>query len=247
MLKKRLIISLTFNDGILFRTKKFLPDYRYTKNFIDFWTADEIILLDVSRKKKLSESFLDIIKFFSNNCFVPLSVGGGIKSIEDVNMLFKTGADKVVLNSSTYNNPGLINKISKNYGSQAIIHSIDCKINSKGKHTVMVNNGSLDTKYSPIEWADIATQNGCGELLINNIDNDGSLLGYDLNLILSITNKFDCPTLALGGAGNWEHIYQLFKITNTSGACTQNIYHFTNESLKSAKNYLKNKQILVRE
>ena len=247
MLKKRLIISLTFNDGILFRTKKFHPDYRYTKNFVDLWTADEIILLDVSKKNKLSKKFLEIVKYFSLNCFVPISAGGGIKSMKDVSLLFKTGVDKVIINSSTYKNPNLVKKISKSYGSQAIIHSIDCKKKPEGNYTVMVNNGCVDTNYSPTEWANIATENGCGELLINNIDNDGSLLGYDLDLIFSITNKFDCPVLGLGGAGNWEHIYQLFKVTNVSGACTQNIYHFTNESLKSAKSYLKNKQILIRE
>ena len=141
MLKKRLIISLTFNDGILFRTKKFHPDYRYTKNFVDLWTADEIILLDVSKKNKLSKKFLEIVKYFSLNCFVPISAGGGIKSMKDVSLLFKTGVDKVIINSSTYKNPNLVKKISKSYGSQAVIHSIDCKKKPDGNYTVMVNNG----------------------------------------------------------------------------------------------------------
>jgi cyclase len=246
MLKKRLILVLTFNDGVLFRTKNFIADYRYTKNFIDLWAADEIILLDISKKNKLSQKFLDIVKFFSLNCFLPLSVGGGIRSFKDAVNLFKQGADKIVLNSSTYKNPDLIRKISKVFGSQSIIHSIDCRKIKKNKYEVIINN-ILKTNLDPIQWAKIAIQNGCGELLINSIDNDGSLLGYDLELNNFIVKKVNVPCLALGGAGNWDHILQLFKKTNISAACTQNIYHFTNESLISAKKYLKKNKVLVRQ
>jgi cyclase len=245
MLKKRLILVLTFNEGVLFRTKKFIADYRYTKNFIDLWSADEIILLDISKKNRLSKKFLEIVRFFSLNCFLPISVGGGIRSFEDAVNLFKQGADKIVLNSSTYKYPDLIRKISKVFGSQSIIHSIDCR-KIKKKYEVIINN-TLKTNLDPVQWAKIAIQNGCGELLINSIDNDGSLLGYDLELINLIVKKVNIPCLALGGAGNWDHILQLFKKTNISGACTQNIYHFTNESLKSAKEYLKKNKVLIRQ
>jgi cyclase len=172
-------------------------------------------------------------------------VGGGIRSLKDAVNLFKQGADKIVLNSSTYKNPNLIRKISKVFGSQSIIHSIDCK-KIKKKYEVIINN-TLKTNLDPFQWAKIAIQNGCGELLINSIDNDGSLLGYDLELVNLIVKKVNVPCLALGGAGNWDHILQLFKKTNISAACTQNIYHFTNESLKSAKEYLKKNKMLIRE
>ena len=246
MLKKRLILVLTFNDGVLFRTKKFIADYRYTKNFIDFWSADEIILLDISKKNRLSKKFLEIVKFFSLNCFLPISVGGGIRSFKDAVNLFKQGADKIVLNYSTYRNPNLIRKISEVFGSQSIIHSIDCRKIKKNKYEVIINN-KLKTNLDPIQWAKIAIQNGCGELLINSIDNDGSLLGYDLELSNLIVKNVNIPCLALGGAGNWDHILQLFKKTNISAACTQNIYHFTNESLKSAKEYLEKNKVLIRQ
>ena len=246
MLKKRLVLVLTFNDGILFRTKKFIADYRYTKNFIDLWSADEIILLDISKKNRLSQKFLEVVKYFSLNCFLPISVGGGIRSFKDVVNLFKQGADKIVLNYSTYKNPGLIRKISKVFGSQSIIQSIDCSKIKKNKYEVLINN-KLKTNLDPIQWAKIAIQNGCGELLINSIDNDGSLLGYDLELTNLIVKKVNVPCLALGGAGNWDHILELFKKTNISAACTQNIYHFTNESLKSAKEYLKKNKVLIRQ
>ena len=126
MLKKRLIITLTFLDGVLFRTKNFKPDYRYTKNFIDLWSIDELILIDIS-EKKFSKNFLELISFFSTNCFVPLSVGGGIKKVNDADLFFKYGADKIILGSNVIKEPKLINEISHKYGNQSIIQSIDCK------------------------------------------------------------------------------------------------------------------------
>ena len=245
MLKKRLIIVLTFNDGVLFRTKKFIPDYRYTKNFVDLWKADEIILLDIS-KKKLSKKFIDIVNFFSKNCFLPVSVGGGINNLKNIDLLFKNGADKIVLNSSTFKNSKLIKKASDIYGSQAIIHSVDIKKTNKNKYTVMINNGKFDTNLSPFQWAKIAIDNGAGELLINNIDNDGSLSGFDIDIIKKLSKKFKSPMLALGGGGNWEHFLELFKKTDISACCTQNIYHFTNTSLSSLKKYLQGNKINIR-
>jgi len=126
LLKKRIIITLTFLDGVLFRTKNFKPDYRYTKNFIDLWSIDELILIDIS-KKKFSKNFLELISFFSSNCFVPLSVGGGIKKVSDADLFFKYGADKIILGSNAIKEPKLINEISHKYGNQSIIQSIDCK------------------------------------------------------------------------------------------------------------------------
>ena len=126
MLKNRLIITLTFLDGILFRTKKFKPDYRYTKNFVDLWSIDEIMIIDLS-EKKFQSNFLDTIKFFSENCFVPLTVGGGIKNLENATTYFDHGADKIVLGSGSVIEGNAIQNISDIYGSQSIIQSIDCK------------------------------------------------------------------------------------------------------------------------
>tara|TARA_B100001093_G_C26760075_1_gene985269 strand:+ start:637 stop:1380 length:744 start_codon:yes stop_codon:yes gene_type:complete len=246
LLKKRLIITLTFLDGVLFRTKNFKPDYRYTKNFIDLWSIDELILIDIS-EKKFSKIFLDLINFYSTNCFVPLSVGGGIKKREDADLFFKNGADKVVLGSNSINQPNLINDISKKYGNQSIIQSLDCKkIGNKGKFTVMGKSSKSDLLKDPLECGLKALSYGVGEILINNIDNDGSLLGYDLDLINEISKKLECPILALGGAGNWQHILDLFLKTDISAACTQNVFHFTEESISSAKKFLKNNNIKIR-
>lgn len=245
MLKKRILLTLTLNDGVLFRTKKFNPDYRYTKNFVDLWHLDELILLDITKKNKLNKNFLENIKNFSKKFLVPITVGGGIKNLEDVEKVMEYGADKIIINTGLVQKPELINKISEKYGSQVLVASIDCKkINNEIK--LMINNGKEDSFKDPIDWASYCIKNGVGELLINSVNNDGSLLGYDINLIKMFSSKFNVPILALGGAGNWQHIYDLFKLTNISGACTQNIYHFTNQSLQSLKSFLISKKIDVR-
>ena len=247
MLKKRIIITLTFLDGILFRTKKFRPDYRYTKNFLDFWSIDELILIDIS-SKKFSYKFLDLVSFFSNNCFVPISVGGGISKKDDADLFFKYGADKIVLGSSTIDNPDLIHEISRKYGNQSIIQSVDCKkkINDRVSYDVFGKSGKNELKYDILKFAEKAISNGAGEILINNIENDGSLLGYDLDLINIFSKKIKAPILALGGAGNWQHILDLFLKTDVSAACTQNIFHFTEESIQSLKKFLKKNNINIR-
>lgn len=245
MLKKRIIITLCLQNGVLFRTKKFNPDYRYTKNFVDLWHLDELILIDIS-KKKFQKNFIENVKKFSKNFLVPLTVGGGIMKLDHVKALMEAGADKVVINTGAHENRKLLDTISTNYGSQAIISSIDCKIINK-RYCVMKNHGKELIKMSPVNWARECILSGAGELMINNIDNDGSLLGYDLELINMFSKKFKLPIIALGGAGNWNHFLDLFKKTDISGACTQNIYHFTNQSLLSLKSFLKKNGIIIRD
>ncbi len=244
MLKNRLIITLTFLDGILFRTKKFKPDYRYTKNFVDLWSIDEIMIIDLS-EKKFQSNFLDTIKFFSENCFVPLTVGGGIKNLENATTYFDHGADKIVLGSGSVIEGNAIQNISDIYGSQSIIQSIDCKKENEN-YKLTIKSGTILTDIDPIEASQKALKLGAGEIMINNIDNDGSLLGYDIDFLTNVSKKIECPVLALGGAGNWSHIVDLFKLSNVTGACTQNIFHFTEESISSAKNFLIQNEILVR-
>ena len=139
MLKKRIIISLTFKDGVLFRTKKFNPDYRYTKNFIDMWNCDEILLNDISEKNKQSENFLSIVKQFVSQSFVPISAGGGLDNIDKISRLFSLGVDRVILNSAIHKNYKLLKKVAEKYGSQSATVAIDCKkINNQYVH--MLNN-----------------------------------------------------------------------------------------------------------
>ena len=237
MLKKRLIISLTFLDGVLFRTKKFKPDYRYTKNFIDLWSIDELILIDIS-KNKFSKKFFDVIKYFSTNCHVPISVGGGIKSLENANEYFKFGADKIILGPNSNLKEDLIKKISEKYGNQSIIQTVDC-IKKDNSFVLMRDSGKNFLSNDIILFCKKSVEMGAGEILVNNIDNDGSLLGYDIDLIKLVSEKINCPILALGGAGNWQHIYELFKNTDISAACTQKHFSFYRRKYNICKKIFK--------
>ncbi len=248
MLKKRIIISLTFNDGVLFRTKKFKPDYRYTKNFVDLWNADEIILIDVSDgSNKQSQNFLKVVNFFIENCHLPITVGGGIDSLKKAKKVFELGVEKIIVNSSSYTNPQLTSLLASTYGSSSIVHSIDCKKSKDNKlYDIYINNGKTKVDQKSLEYLKKILSFNVGEILINNIDNDGSLLGYDLELINFFANHINIPLIVQGGAGNWEHFYEVLKLNNISGACTQNIYHFTEKSLISLKMFLKEKKINIR-
>lgn len=247
MLKKRIIISLTFFDGILFRTKKFLPDYRYTKNFIDLWNADEIILIDVSRyQDKQNEKFIKIIQFFIENCHLPITVGGGIDTIKKAKKVFDCGAEKIILNSSSYSNIHLTEKLVRIYGSSSVIHAVDLKKNKNNLYDIYIDNGKRIIEGNPIKYIKKILSTNTGEILLNSIDNDGSLLGYDLQLINYISKYINVPIIVQGGGGNWDHFYDVLKLDNVSGACTQNIYHFTEKSLISLKKFLKKKNIKTR-
>ena len=178
MLKKRIIITLTFLDGVLFRTKNLFLIIGIQKILLDYG-VDEIILIDIS-KKKFSKSFKEIINHFSKNCFVPISVGGGISKIEHADDYFKNGADKIILGSKIILNKEIISKISSKYGNQSIIQSIDIKKNESSEYNLVINSGKELTKINPENAIKTALENGAGEILINNVDFDGSLLGYDL-------------------------------------------------------------------
>jgi imidazole glycerol-phosphate synthase subunit HisF len=248
MLRKRLITVLTFNEGVLFRTKNFEPDYRYTHNFIDAWSVDEMIILNITRNNSSKDDkFFDVISKFASNCFVPLTIGGGIRSLADVKNFLDAGADKVVLNTGALKNPDLISKVAKIYGKQCIVISIDVKKNANGAYEVYDTFGTRNTKKNPVLWAKEAESLGAGEIMLNSIDLDGSLLGYDLQLCQKVVKKLEIPLLICGGAGNWKHFAAALKEGNVSGFCTSNIYHFTETSIKSAKLFLKNKGFNIRE
>ncbi len=177
MLRKRLITVLTFNDGTLFRTKLFEPDYRYTHNFVDSWLVDEIVMLDITRnedgKKSDNKPFLDVVTKFAHDCFVPLAVGGGIRTLDDVKTFMAVGGDKVVINSGAVERPELISEIAEAFGSQCVVLSIDARKNDQGGYEVYAACGSTPTGKNPATWAKEAEELGAGEIMITSIERDG--------------------------------------------------------------------------
>jgi len=247
VLRKRLITVLTFNDGILFRTKLFQPDYRYTLNFVDAWSVDEVVVLDVTRPPSDGRpAFRSVISEFARKCFVPLAAGGGVRTLDDVREYLSVGADKVVVNSAALKRPEFITEIADRYGSQCVVVSIDARRNPDGGYEVYSDFGKAATGRAPDDWASEAASKGAGEILITSIDRDGSLQGYDLDLCRLVSDAVTVPVLICGGAGNWDHFVDGFEHGGASAVCTSNIYHFTESSIKSAKRRLAQKGVSVR-
>jgi len=246
MLRKRLVTVLTFNDGTLFRTKLFEPDYRYTHNFVDAWSIDEIVMLDVTREPAPDrQAFFDVAAEFASNCFVPLAVGGGIRTLDDVGRYMASGGDKVVVNTGALQRPGLITEIAESYGAQCVVLSIDARRNDDGGYEVCGTFGREGSGWDPVDWARRGEELGAGEIMITAIERDGSLEGYDLELSSRVAEAVGVPVLVLGGAGTWKHFVEALEI-GADAVCTQNIYHFTESSIASAKSFMAKKGYEVR-
>ena len=247
MLRNRLISILTFNDGVLFRSRNFNPDYRYTLNFVDGWSIDEIIILDITRNKSKDKSlFFSAVEKFAQNCFVPIAVGGGVSSEEDFAILLSSGADKIVINSSAIENPSLINASAKKYGTQCVVVSIDVRKTKSGEYIVYSHSGSHNTGLDPVTWAKQVEKFGAGEIMLTSIDKDGTLEGYDNELNKMIAEAVEIPVLVSSGAGKWQDFVDGIAIGKAAGVCTTNIYHFTETSIASAKKFMYSKGINVR-
>ena len=247
MLRKRLITVLTFNDGVLFRTKLFNPDYRYTHNFIDAWSIDEIVALDITRPSQGDRNnFYKIVEELATKCFVPLAAGGGVKSIADFRKMLSIGADKVIINSEAVRRPELITEAAKLFGAQCVVVSIDAKKKEDGSYEVFTEFGTKPTGLNPVEWAKKAESLGAGEIMITSIERDGFLEGYDNELNKVVSEAVGIPVLVCGGAGKWQDFVDGFIKGKASAVCTTCIYHFTDTSIKSAKKYLKAANIDVR-
>jgi cyclase len=250
VLRSRLVTILTFNEGVLFRTKLFEPDYRYTANFVDAWSVDEIIVLDITRPKPGETlpdraPFFKVVKQFARGCSVPLSAGGGLRTLQDVEQFLAVGADKVVINTGALEKPELISQIARAYGTQCVVLSIDAKEVGNG-YEVYSKFGHHPAGVSPEAWGKRGAELGAGEILITSIDRDGSLAGYDLELCRRMTGAVSVPVLIAGGAGNWQHLVDGVAKGGAAAVCTSNIYHFTETSIKSAKTFMGKAGIPVR-
>ncbi len=246
MLRRRVITVLTFNDGVLFRTKLFTPDYRYTANFVDAWSIDEMVLLDISRPERRNpEFFYSVVSDFSNKCFVPVCVGGGVRDLDDFKRYLDLGADKVSVNTAALDTPDLVTRAAKRFGSQCVVASIDARREGDG-YRVYRNCGRERTEWAPDDLASRLEALGAGEILLTSIDRDGSLEGYDNDLTARVVRRVSIPVVACGGAGKWQDFVDAIRIAGADAVATANIYHFTETSIRSAKQYLTKQGVSVR-
>lgn len=247
---KRVIASLLIKDGLLVQSvnfKKFLPIGKpnFTIDLISRWDIDEIFLLNISKdreNKKFENSF---IKQFAKKCFVPLTVGGGVKSINYAKKIISCGADKILINSSSIENPKIIGQLSKIFGSQCVVVGIDIK-KINGIFYIFQNSGKIQTPLELNNWIRRIQNEGAGEILINSIDSDGSKLGFDLSILDSISSKIQIPIVLQGGAGTPSHIHKALQHKKLSGCAVGNMFHFTEHSTIITKSYLHRKKLNIR-
>lgn len=260
MLKKRLIPCLLLQDGQLVKSIRF-HDYQIVGNpkiafkFFNAWAVDEIIFLDITRSdeggkkdytKQLrqDENFAftsnlpDIVWECAKICFVPLAVGGGIRTLDHMRELFKSGADKVIINTEAFRRPRFITEAAERFGNQAVVVSIDAKKDTAGRFEVMIDGGREGTGVDAATWAKKAESLGAGEIFINSIDRDGTQEGYDIKLIKDVKNAVKIPVIACGGVGKWSDMVEGVTKGNADAVSAANIFHFTEQSTRHAKKAL---------
>ena len=202
--------------------------------------------MDITASNENRDILLDVVKKTSENCFVPLTVGGGVRNINDILNLLKSGADKVSINTAAVTNKNIVKESAENFGSQCTVIAIDAKKISDNKWEIFTNGGRNSTGIDAEDYAKQVEELGAGEILLTSMDRDGTKKGYDLELTKRISNSVNIPVIASGGVGKLEHLYDGLKTGNASAVLAASIFHFGEFSINDAKKYLDSKGIPVR-
>jgi cyclase len=251
MLKKRIIPCLDVKDGRVVKGIKFVNlkdagDPVEQAQIYDKGGADEICFLDITASSENRKILLDKVSETAKSCFVPLTVGGGVSSVDDIKNLLLAGADKVSINTAAVKNHNFIKESSIRFGSQCIVIAIDVKKVSDNKWEVFTHGGKNPTGIDIIKYAKIVENNGAGEILLTSMDRDGTKMGYDIELTKTISNLVSIPVIASGGVGNLDHLYDGFKLGLASAVLAASIFHYGNYTILEAKKYLSDKNIAIR-
>jgi len=243
MLKKRLVACLLIRDGLIVQSigfKRYLPigKPRFPIEFVVKWDVDEIVLLDMSATPEGRTPDTGVLEQLSRSCFVPLTVGGGIKSVDDVRRITRAGADKAAINAHAVARPRLVSEIADIFGSQCVVVSIDCRRERDGSYQVYTHSGSRPTGLTPDGWAKQVEALGAGEIFLNSIDRDGSKQGYDLELIRRVSDSVSIPVVACGGVGNYADFAPGVLEGGASAVAAANIFHYIEHSTIVAKAHL---------
>lgn len=207
--------------------------------------ADELVLLDITATHEGRSTMIDIVERVANSVFIPFTVGGGIKSVDDFKELLRAGADKISVNSAAVRNPQLINEAAYKFGSQCVVCAIDAKRNGNGWE-VYLNGGRIPTGIDAVKWAKEAYERGAGEILLTSMDCDGQKKGYDNELNRAVSESVGIPVIASGGAGAKEHFYDAFTYGKADAVLAASLFHFNELPVPELKKYLKEKNIPVR-
>ncbi len=261
MKKKRMIPVLLLKNGWLVQSKGF----KYHQNLgnpvsavkrLSEWASDELIYLDISRDDQYDmrrddlnhpnrQDFFQIIEDVAKITFMPMTVGGKIRTLKDIEKRLSLGADKIAVNTEPLRNKDFIRSAAKEFGSQCIVVSMDVKL-VDGRYKVHSEYGTKETEYTPDAWAKIAEEEGAGEILLNSIDRDGAKTGYDIPLLNLVADAVHIPVIACGGVGEWPHFSEALEKTRVDAVAAANIFHYIDQSVYLAKKYLYDNKLCVR-
>ncbi len=250
MLAKRIIPCLDVKDGRVVKGTQFLDlkdagDPVEIAKYYDQQGADEIAFLDITASHEKRDIIIEIVRRTAEQIFIPLTVGGGVRRLEDIRKLLKAGADKVSINTAAIKDPSLVERASKRFGSQCIVIAIDAK--RKGESwEAYTHGGRVATGIDAVLWASQVEARGAGEILLTSMDRDGTKDGYDIELTRKISERVGIPVIASGGVGTLEHLYEGLALGKASAVLAASIFHYREYSVEEVKKYLKERGVIVR-
>ena len=251
MLSVRIIPCLDVHDGRVVKGVQFVDlidagDPVEQAKAYEKQGADELVFLDISASNEKRKIIHEVVEKTASECFMPLTVGGGLRTLEDIRDMLNAGADKVSLNTSAVKNPDLISKASQKFGNQCIVVAVDAKRVSADKWMVFTHGGRTNTGIDVLEWVQAIARRGAGEILLTSMDADGTKNGYDLELTKRVSESVEIPVIASGGAGSLEHLVDAVKKGKADAVLAASIFHFGHFSIRQTKEYFQSENIPVR-
>ncbi|HCM91454.1 MAG TPA: imidazole glycerol phosphate synthase subunit HisF [Lachnospiraceae bacterium] len=252
MYTKRIIPCLDVNNGRVVKGTNFVNlrdagDPIEVSRLYDASGADELVFLDITASSDARNIKTELVRKIAETIFIPFTVGGGIRSVDDFRMILREGADKVAVNSAAIMDPDLISRAADKFGSQCVVVAIDAKRRADGKgFNIFKNGGRIDMGIDAVEWAMKACRLGAGEILLTSMDCDGTKNGYDIELTRTISENVDIPVIASGGAGSMEHFYEALTDGKADAALAASLFHYRELDITDLKEYLKGKGVPVR-
>ncbi|MFC1668861.1 imidazole glycerol phosphate synthase subunit HisF [Spirochaetota bacterium] len=251
MLTKRIIPCLDVNDGRVVKGVNFVNlidagDPVENGKFYDDEGADELVFLDITASSDKRNIILNMVKNVAETVHIPFTVGGGLRTVDDIRMILENGADKISINTAAVQNPQLIRDSSNKFGSQCILVAIDAKRNNKKSWTVYLHGGRTPTELDAIDWAKQAEEMGAGEILLTSMDRDGTKIGYDIELTRKIVDSVKIPVIASGGVGTIDHMYDGLTKGKADAVLAASIFHFREISIRQVKENLSERGLPMR-
>ncbi len=251
MLAKRIIPCLDVRDGRVVKGVNFVNirdagDPVELARYYSDQGADEIVFLDITATSDARDTVADVVERTAARVFVPLTVGGGIRTLDDFQRLLRAGADKISVNSAAVKDPKLISQAAERFGSQCVVLAIDARLRPEGWYEVVVAGGRTPTGIDAVEWAREGQRLGAGEILLTSMDADGTKAGFDLDMTRAVTQAVSIPVIASGGCGSLEHFAQVFEATGCDAALAASLFHFGELTVPQVKEYLAGRGIPVR-